>query len=469
MKFKMPLGALIPLMAMAMLSTQKAAAQTTVLADEVAAIVGNNTILLSDIEKQATYVVMSRKERGTLSKQTPKQEAFELLLMQNVLSQRARLDSIDKEMPPIDSYVEQEIQAMIEAAGGIGKLEKINGKPIYQIRADIMRMIQNVELAKMMQNKIKRRATINYEEVERYASKIPVDSLPKIPVQYSFSKIVKLPPQTEERKYAIRERLLEYRKRAMEGEKFSVLARLYSMDIATATMGGEMGPMSKSGLLGAFTDACEGLKPGQVSEIAVTEYGQHIIEMISMNGDMIHCRHILLKPEFTVVETERVIKELDSVATEIRAGRLDFKSAVTQFSDDTESRENGGKSFNTRPYQETGDIRQASSRYMPDQLMPAEYQQIRDMKVGDVSNSYETMDSKGNLVRQIIRLDEVIAPHSANIKQDYDVIQNMVLGEKQTTEFDKWANKTIEDMFIEISPAFKQYNFVRKAFDKKKK
>lgn len=412
---------------------------------------------------------MSRKERGTLSKQTPKEEAFELLLLQNVLSQRARLDSIDKEMQPIDSYVEQEIQGMIADAGGIGKLEKINGKPIYQIRADITRLIQNIELAKMMQNKIKRRTTINYDEVEGYASKIPVDSLPKIPVQYSFSKIVKLPPQTEERKYAIRERLLEYRKRVMEGEKFSVLARLYSMDLGTAPMGGEMGPMPKNSLQGGFTSACEGLKPGQVSEIAVTEYGQHIIELISSKGDMIHCRHILLKPEFTVEETERVIKELDSVATEIRAGRLDFKSAVTQFSDDTESRENGGKSFNTRPYLETGDIRQASSRYMPDQLMPAEYQQIRDMKVGDVSNSYETMDSKGNLVRQIIRLDEVIAPHSANIKQDYDVIQNMVLGEKQTTEFDKWADKTIEDMFIEISPAFKQYNFERKAFDKKKK
>lgn len=442
--------------------------QDRVLADEVAAVVGHSTILLSDIERQAAFVVMSRKERGTLSNQNPKEEAFEMLLMQNVLSQRARIDSLDKEMQPITTIVENEIERMVNNAGGIKNLEREQGKPIYQIRSDISRQVQDMELARMMQSKIRRQTKITYGEVQSYAEKTPSDSMQKVPIQYSFSKIVKIPPQTEERKYAIRERLLEYRKRVIQGEKFSVLARLYSMS-GEAPMGGEMGPIEKERLVGPFVSACEELKPGQVSEIVETEYGQHIIELISFKNGMIHCRHILLKPEFTIEESEKVIKELDSLATEIRAGRLDFKAAALRYSDDKDSRENGGKSFNTASYMSTGDMNMASSRYMPDELHPIDYREIRSLGVGQLSNSYESIDSKGNVVQQIIRLDDMVPAHNANIELDYNILESFAIGEKQTREFDKWADKTISDMFIEITPAFADYKFVRKVFDTKKK
>ncbi|MEG0033833.1 MAG: peptidylprolyl isomerase, partial [Mucinivorans sp.] len=239
---------ILALIAIGLIPVIGASAQERVVADEVAAIVGHSTILLSDIEHQAAYIVMQRQQNGTLSTQTPKEEAFEALLMQNVLSQKARLDSIDKELPPLDLTVESEMDRIIAQAGGIKALERQQGKPVYQIRSSIARMVQDMELARLMQSKIRQRTTITYDEVKSYADRIPKDSMQKIPVEYSFSKIVKIPPQTDERKYAIREQLLEYRRRIMAGEKMSVLARLYSMD-GSAIQGGEMEPQPLQGFV----------------------------------------------------------------------------------------------------------------------------------------------------------------------------------------------------------------------------
>ncbi|MEG0656492.1 MAG: peptidylprolyl isomerase, partial [Mucinivorans sp.] len=445
-----------------------AVAQEKVLADEVAAIVGHNTILLSDIERQALYITEQRKQEGTLSTQTAKEEAFELLLLQNVLSQRARLDSVDKELPPIDDMVEQEMNRMIKMAGGIKALEHKQGKPVYQIRSTISRQVQDMQLAQLMRNKIYQRSTITYDEVAAFAERIPEDSMQKIPIQYSFSKIVKIPPQTEERKYAIRERLLEYRRRILSGEKMSVLARLYSMD-GSAVQGGEMGPQDIHSFVGPFAAAIEELKPGQVSEIVETEYGLHIIELISYKDGLAHVRHILLKPEFTVEESERVVTELDSLANEIRNKKIDFAKAAFRYSDDVNSKENGGKSFNVAQFNNTGDIRLASSRYMPDELAPFDSREIRTMSVGEISAPYESVDNKGNIVRQIVRMDEIIPAHNANINQDYDILESFALHEKQSKDFNRWLDATIKAMYIEITPAFAGYKFEHKVFESKKK
>lgn len=459
---------ILALIAIGLIPVIGARAQERVVADEVAAIVGHSTILLSDIEHQAAYIVMQRQQNGTLSTQTPKEEAFEALLMQNVLSQKARLDSIDKELPPLDLTVESEMDRIIAQAGGIKALERQQGKPVYQIRSSIARMVQDMELARLMQSKIRQRTTITYDEVKSYADRIPKDSMQKIPVEYSFSKIVKIPPQTDERKYAIREQLLEYRRRIMAGEKMSVLARLYSMD-GSAIQGGEMEPQPLQGFVAPFAAAVEELKPGQISEIVETEYGMHIIELLSFKNGMAHVRHLLLKPEFTVAESEKVVSELDSLANEVRKGKITFAAAAMRYSDDIKSRENGGKSFNLSQYNRTGDIRLASTYYMPDELDAIDSRQIRMMEKGEISAPYETMDDKGNIVRQIIRLDDVIPAHNADINKNYDILESFALGEKQTKEFDKWLNKTIKDMYLEIMPNFSGYKFERSVFETKKK
>lgn len=446
----------------------------SVVVDEVAAIVGNSAILMSDIEKMAARVVEMRKAQGTMSTKTEKEEAFEMLLTQNLLTTRARIDSLEKELSSVDDIVDQKLEKLRIEAGGVAELERKMGKPIYQIRADIALDAKQERLAQAMEQKIRRSTTINHGEVREFIKTIPLDSMDLIPRQYVYSQIIKGPEQTDERRYAIRERLLEYRKRILAGETtIGALAQLYSADPGSARRRGEMGPQHINTFVEPFTEAVRALKPGEVSEIVETEHGYHLIELISFQDGQdpevypqVVVRHILLKPEFTVEESRQVENELDSIAKEIRAGRLTFEAAALKYSTDAETRENGGRAYNKAGYFQTGgDIRAASSRFMPDELMPADYMQLSRLKPGEISDPYDkTYDDKGNSVYKIVRLDKIIEAHVANIDDDFDVLQTIALRVKESKVIQEWIDDMIEKTYIEIKPEYMDYDFDRQGW-----
>ena len=151
-------------------------------------------------------------------------------------------------------------------------------------------------------------------EVERYYKSADKDDLPTIGEQYVYAHITKFPSSLKEAQQRTKERLLDMRERIITGQtKFSVLARMYSLD-GSAMYGGEMEPMPAAYFVRPFAEALEKLKPGQVSEIVETEFGFHIIELIEKRGDIYHCRHILLRPTFTYGELAEPARELDSIA-----------------------------------------------------------------------------------------------------------------------------------------------------------
>ncbi len=429
-----------------------------VIADQVIAIVGNAGILYSDIVRTAHAITQKRKEQGSLSDRTAEEEALEMLLVQNLMATCAVMDSLDKDMPSRDVEIESIVGDLVEGAGGVKALEKEMGKPIYQIKADIALEDKQVQLARQMQDFIRYGVDIDYVEVAEFLDTIKTEAMSMIPMQYSYSQIVKIPPQTDERKYAIRERLLEYRKRILAGEvSLGVLAQLYSLDPGSALKRGEMGPMPIMSFTGPFADAIRGMKDGEVSGIVETEYGYHLIELISFDRktEMAHIRHILLKPEFTVEESKDVVELLDSIATEVRAERLDFAEAAMQYSDDKATKENGGKAFNKMGYQ--GDIRATSSRFVAEELM-TEARYITVLNIGDVSQPYEAMDEKGNLVQKIVQLDTIIPAHRANLRDDYDLLEAMAQAQKQSTAIERWIEANIHRVYVLIAPEYLDYD-----------
>lgn len=435
-----------------------------VIADEVVAIVGFNHILFSDVEKMAAKVLAERKAQGTLATSSEREAAFEMLLAQNLMAACAKLDSLDKDMSPVDDLVEREVARMIESAGGMAALERSAGKPIYQIKTEITVNYKHMQLAQVMESHIRSGVKVNYKEVADFIDSLDSDLMQTIPIQYSYSQIIKLPPQTDERKYAIREQLLEYRKRVMDKDiSFGALAQLYSADRETARRRGEMGPMPVTQFVGPFASTAEALNPGEVSEIVETEYGYHIIELISKEDrkgvTFVHLRHILLKPEFTVEESRNVITQLDSIAGAVRDNKLTFGEAAMRFSNDVASVQNGGKAFNSMGYLQTGDIRATSSRFVAEEMQPADYRVISSLEIGGISDPYETLDAKGNLVQKIVRLDGITAAHTANVIDDYDLLQAVAIAAKEGVEIDKWIDDNMERVYIEIKPEYLEMNF----------
>ncbi len=430
--------------------------------DEVVAIVGDKPILRSELEVMTHTLQSERAQRGSLDTRPAQDEALEQLLTFRLLSVQARLDSLDKNLPDMQSRVEEQINRMVVSAGSVRALEKRYGKEIYSIKDDMLRQVEDEQLARQLQSDVMNKVTVTYSEVRDFFQKIPTDSLEPVPEQYVYAQIVRLPPDTKERKFEVRQTLLGYRQRVLNGENFASLARLYSMDRGTGAKGGEWGPDEVNKLVAPFVEGIENLKPGQVSEVIETKYGYHIVQMISKKGDLVHFRQILLKPQFNIEETERETKLLDSIAKAVGTDKEAFDRAVTVYSMDAQTRQNQGVVYNSQAAEYYYDAKYASTRFFKDAITkPEDVMALSKLKEGEVSAPFEGMDDKGNTIYKIVRLNEVIPSHLANLGDDYEIIETYALTDKQNRVFDKWLDEKLKTMYIYIAPPYRDVQFDR--------
>jgi peptidyl-prolyl cis-trans isomerase SurA len=208
------------------------------------------------------------------------------------------------------------------------------------------------------------------------------------------------------------------------------------------------------------------LRPGTISQIVETPDGFHIIEVIEKKGDMFNARHILLKPQYTVEDREKAFHVLDSLKTQIEAEEISFEMAARFFSEDPATRTNGGQ---------MADPSTGSSYFEIDQMKPADYNAIKDLKVGEISQPVESLDNEGylqersgNLVYKILRVDKIIPAHTATFENDYTEILDKVQMNKQLEAIDEFLNKRAKDTYIVIDPLFAECEFSREMWNKRK-
>lgn len=439
-----------------------------VMLDKVVAVVGGSSILHSEVQEYADALVAERRQMGYTSDRDPMNEALEALLEQKLLYNQALIDSVDANTSDLSQRIETYLQSLIEEAGGIAELEAKEHMPIFTYREMLRTRYEEQSYAQAMRMDIVGKVTVVPGEVEQFYNRIDKDSLPVIGEQYVYAQITKFPSSLKDAQRRTKERLLDMRERVIKGEtKFSVLARMYSLD-GSAIYGGEMEPGPSSMYVRPFAEALEKLKPGQVSEIVETEFGFHIIELIDKKGDNYHCRHILLRPSFTREELAEPAHKLDSIARLIRLDSLSFEDAALRFSDDASSRNNGGIVSNHDVLTRMGvydGARLTATRFLKEDFGQMQGKSLEDynalmrLKVGEVSNSFQTTDLNGNQMSKIVKLVEVIPPHTASLEEDYIRIEEMALQEKQNRVYRKWLNSKIDAMYIYIDPEYRSDEF----------
>ena len=449
-------------------TTAHAQERRQVMLDRVVAVVGGSSVLHSEIAEYADALVAQRRQMGYTSDRDPMNEALEALLEQKLLYNQALIDSVEINNSDIAARIESYLQMLIEEAGGIAELEAKEHMPIFTYREMLRTRYEEQAYAQAMKMDVVSKVTIVPGEVEQYYERIDKDSLPIIGEQYVYAQITKFPSSLKDAQQRTKERLLDMRERVIKGEtKFSVLARMYSLD-GSAIYGGEMEPGPSSMYVRPFAEALEKLKPGQVSEIVETEFGFHIIELIDKKGENYHCRHILLRPSFTRDELMQPAHELDSIARLIRLDSLKFEDAALRFSDDATSRNNGGIVSNHDILARQGvydGARLTATRFLKEDFGQMsgksleDYNALMRLKVGEVSNSFQTTDLNGNQLSKIVKLVQIIPPHTASLTDDYIRIEEMALEDKQNKVYNKWLNSKIDGMYIYIDPAYRSDEF----------
>lgn len=447
------------------------AQENQVMLDRVVAVVGNSSILRSEVDEYARELLTRRRQQGYTSDRDPQNEALELLLTQKLLFNQGLIDSVEVNISDISQRVEEHLQALIENAGGIAELETRHHMAIFNIREMLRQRYEEQAYANMMQSTVVSKVRITPGEVERFYREIDPDSLPVIAEQYVYAQITKFPFSMKEAKQRTRERLLDMRERIIKGQtSFEVMARMYSLDPGTAIRGGELEPQPLDALTRPFADALAELKPGQISEIVETEYGYHIIQLIDKRGRIYHARHIRLYPTYASEELAQPARMLDSIADLIRKDSITFEAAALEFSDDASTKMYGGIVTNHAAL-EMGhyfDARYTETRFRREDFGMGgsqtldDYNALKSLKEGEVSDSFLTEDWMGNQLCKIVKLVRVIPPHQATLNEDYLQVEQMALSAKQERVFKEWIKEKIDGMYVYIIPEFRNGEFENK-------
>ncbi len=426
------------------------------LIDKTVALVGNEMIMLSQIESE----VQMMQFQGYKADKNLRCEILERTLEQKLFLTQARLDSLKVNEDMVVSQLEQRLNDVLTQLGGEKETEKHFGKSLYKLRQEWTEAFRDQSLTQEMQkNVISAITELTPRQIETFYKNTPKDSLPIVSTQYQIRQIVVYPKKADA-EMIVREKLLEFRERILAGESFSMLARMYSQDPGSAMKGGELGMASKSIFWPVFSDAAVSLKAGQVSPIVETPDGFHIIQLIEKQGEMFNARHILLKPTYGTKDREMAFHRLDSLKTLIVKDSIPFEAVAMYNSEDPNSRTNGGL---------VADHRTGSVLFEKDQLKPADYTILKDMKEGQISAPFESVDDEGrsgNLIYKIIKLEKIIPSHVANFKQDYNLLSELAKNKQSMEAINKFIKEKQAITYIVIDPLFHNCNFEREGWIK---
>lgn len=426
------------------------------LVESIAAIVGNEVIYLSDLESTVADLRRSGK-KGPVDQLRCR--VFEEMLVSKLFIDQARIDSIEVTEDAIEGDLNMRMNDAIRQAGSEEALVSYFKKSMLEIRRDIKKTLLEQEVVREVQNSIAKDLKVTPSGLKRFYSSIPKDSLPVIPAKYELSIIQIDPPSNEDNKAEARQKLLDIRSQILAGKSFNVLAMLYSEDPESGKNGGEIGYMLRGELDKSYADAAFSLTKNTVSKIVESKFGFHIIQLIDRKGDMVNTRHILVRPKVKPQQASIAIAKLDSIANLIRKDSIDFKTAALRFSSHKDSRVNGGKYVSANPSDRV-------TWFTLEELNPEIYVKVRGLKVGEISDPFKTTDENNNEVFRIVKLDNVLPAHTANIKDDYQSLSNAALADERTKAFDKWVKEKIGITYIKISEEFKTCDFLKKGWIK---
>lgn len=421
--------------------------------DAIIAIIGKEIILQSDLEK--AYAEYASQFAVKDEDEDEKCSVFEHLVYTKLMLHQADIDSIVITDKQVEAALNARINYYLQLTGGDSRvIEKHFGKNIAEIKNDLRGIVRDQMYVEEIQEKITSNISVTPSEVKSFVNRYGVDSMRIIPATYEFGHILKTPLVSLDEISGIKDRLESYRERALRSDKkeqeFKVLANLYSDDPGTASKGGNLGFVERGTLYPEFEAVAFNLKSGEISHVVKTKAGYHIIQLIERRGESVNVSHILLQPKPSSEEQVKTIEYLDSIKKVILDKKIDFSDAALLFSDDP-NKISGGWVIN--PYS-------LSTKFDQESLEPTTFATLNRLIPGEYSSPIIYIDEDGIVSYRLLYLRSKVAPHKANLVEDYDVIKNDALDEKKSKAIEKWIINKVKTTSIQIKEKYKNCDFM---------
>ena len=417
------------------------AQQSGVVIEKIVAKVDDYIVMKSELERGYLELM----SRGEIIKGDGKCQVLESLVINKLMLAKADIDSVVVGDDQVNANLDQRMSYFIQQIGSEERLEEIYGKTVDEFREELFDDIKEQMVVQKMQGEISNSIETSPAEVKEFFFSIPKDSLPYFSTEVTVGQIVKEPTVNEARKQEIRQQLFDIKKEIAAGRPFSDMAQKYSMDPGSRAKGGRLGFFKRGDLAPEFEATALSLEPGEISDPVETQFGFHIIQLVERRGNTFDSRHILIIPSPSQSDMQNANNYLDSLRTRILMDSLNFQFAAKEYSDDQQTSGNGGFFSDAS----------GSNKVSVEVLDPTLFFTLDTMKVGNITKPIEFRLADGSPATRIIYYKERVAPHQANLNQDYQKLKAATLANKRNDVMSDWFREARGDVYIEIDEDYK--------------
>lgn len=417
--------------------------------DGVTAVVGDYVILDSDIEKLKVDI----ENQGAAAGEISDCQLLGKLMEDRLYAHQAVQDSLLVSDTEVNATSDRQIQQLASQIGSVEKVLEFYNQPDLQSFKDELYDINKLRmLAEKMKMEIVGDVEVTPEEVRQFFYEIPITKRPVFGAELEIAQIVNQPKPSEEEKRRVIQRLEQIRQDVIEnGSSFSVKAILYSQDPGSKSSGGAYSMTRETPFVKEFKDVAFSLREGEISEPFETDFGYHIILVEKIRGQEVDLRHILIIPEISNEQIAAAQTQLDSIRSEIIADRLSFEDAALQFSDETETKYDGGILRNPQDY---------SARFELTNMDPTLYNQVARLRDNEISKPIREDDPRGGAPKfKIMKIANRYDEHMADFARDYTKIKELALADKERKLIEKWISEKIEQTYVQINDSRKGCDF----------
>ena len=419
-------------------------------ADGVSAVVGDFIVLESDLDREIAQL----KAQGADLEGITRCELFGSLLESKLYAHQAIQDSVIVNELYVQSLVDQQIQGILaQTKGDMAGLLKFYKKESEEaLREEMYEINKNGYLSREMQNKITAEIEVTPEEVRTFFNDIPKDERPTFGTELKLAQIVVIPEVTEEATQAVIAKLKGFKTDVEEnGSSFTTKVLFYTEDDGSKATGGKYTLNRKQPrMVKEFRDVAFSLEEGEISEPFKSDFGYHIILLEKIRGQEYDVRHVLLRPELTPDAIQKAEDHINEIRAKIVDSTLTFAEAAREFSDEKETKYEGGQLTNPT----TQDFNFELTR-----MEPELYSQIQDLKDGEISKVLQDEDRVNRLKFKILTVTDRIDDHEADFARDYLKIKELALQDKQIKAIEKWQKEAISETYIKINGEYRDCDF----------
>jgi peptidyl-prolyl cis-trans isomerase SurA len=398
--------------------------------DRIVAIVNNDVITQSQLDKQVDQALGQLARQNV---QAPPRNLLEKRLLERMITQKVLLQEAAATNIRIDGDTLDRALSNIAAQNNMdlptfrATLAK-QGVDFDDFRQQVR---DEMTISRLREREVDNRIVVTDSEIDNFLATEKQD--PNKQVEYHLAHILFLAPEnaSPEALQKLKEKAEKALAELKAGADFAQVSATYS-DAQNAMQGGDMGWRSDAKLPELYVDAVKDLKVGDVSGILRSPNGFHILKLIDKRGidtkmivQQTHARHILIKTN-EVVTDQDAYNRLMELRDRLVNGNADFAKLAKQYSNDLSAAQGGDLGW-----------------LNPGDTVPEFERAMNALKVDEISKPIKTAFG-WHLIQVLGRRDQDVSQERQRL------LARQAIRERKSDEaFEDWVRQLRDQAYVE--------------------